>query len=44
MRKCPKCKSENIKRVDYLSIKCVKCDDCGFDESKQYDVYPEEKK
>ena len=42
-RNCPKCKSSNIKIVDYLSVKCIICKDCGFDESKQYDVFPENK-
>ena len=41
---CPKCNSENIKLVDYLGIKAVKCNDCGFDETKEYEVFPEEKK
>ena len=41
---CPKCNSSNTRMVGYLSIKCIKCDDCGFDESKLYDVYPGEKK
>ena len=42
-KKCPKCNSEKIKLVEYLGIKSVKCTNCGFDESKQYDVFPEEK-
>ncbi len=29
--------------VDYLSVKCIVCGNCGYDETKQYDVYPEEK-
>ncbi|MDP3766000.1 MAG: hypothetical protein Q8R04_05800 [Nanoarchaeota archaeon] len=44
MKKCPKCGSENIKFKNYLGIKTIKCNDCGFDESKVYEVYPEEKK
>ena len=41
--KCPKCKSSNVKIINYMGVKCVKCNNCGFDESKQYEVYPEEK-
>ena len=41
--KCPKCKSSNVKIVDYMDIKCIVCKNCGYDETKQYDVYPEEK-
>ncbi|MFH0867696.1 MAG: hypothetical protein V1831_00105 [Candidatus Woesearchaeota archaeon] len=41
--KCPKCKSSNVKIVDYMGVKCIRCNDCGFDETEQYDVYPEEK-
>ncbi len=40
---CPKCKSGNVKMIDYFSVKCIKCYNCGYDETKQYDVYPEEK-
>ena len=43
-KKCPKCASGKIKIIDYMDIKCVICKNCGFDESKQYDVYPEGKK
>ena len=42
MKSCPKCKSGNVKIIDYLGVKCIVCNDCEFDESKQYDVYPEE--
>ena len=41
--KCPVCKSSNIKLVDYIGVKCVLCLDCGFDERKNYEVFPEEK-
>lgn len=27
-----------------MGVKCVVCSNCGYDESKQYDVFPEEKK
>ena len=40
---CPKCGSSKIKIINYMGVKCVVCSDCGFDESKQYDVFPEEK-
>ena len=43
MRKCPKCGSKDIKFYNYLNIKAIKCDNCGFDESSVYDVYPEQK-
>jgi|TARA_B100001971_G_C18088562_1_gene482228 predicted Zn-ribbon and HTH transcriptional regulator len=42
-KKCPKCKSENIELVNYLDIKATKCNDCSYDERKQYEVYPEDK-
>jgi len=42
-KKCPKCKSENIKLVSYLSIKAVKCNDCDFDETKDYEIFPEQR-
>jgi len=41
---CPKCSSDNVKIADYLGIKCVICENCGFDEKSQYEVYPEGKK
>ena len=43
MSKCPKCGSENIKFKNYLGIKAIKCNNCGFDESNIYEVYPEQK-
>ena len=42
--KCPQCKSNNVKIINYIGVKCVVCGNCGFDESKQYEVFPEEKK
>ena len=44
MKSCPKCNSKNVDLVSYMNIKCIKCNNCGYDESKQYEVYPEEKK
>jgi len=35
---CPKCKSENIRVIDYQGIRCVVCRDCKFDERDVYDV------
>lgn len=43
MNKCPKCGSKNIKLKGYLGVNVVKCDNCGFDESAVYEVYPEQK-
>ena len=40
---CPKCNSNNIKVTNYLGIKCIVCKNCGYDDTKQYEVYPEEK-
>ena len=40
---CPKCKSNNIKIVDYLGTKCIICKACNYDATNQYDVYPEQK-
>ena len=44
MKSCPKCNSSNIKIIDYMGVKCIKCSNCGYDESKQYEIYAEEKK
>jgi len=35
---CPKCKSDNIRVIDYQGIRCVVCRDCKFDERNIYDV------
>ena len=43
MPKCPKCSSADIKFKNYLGIKTIKCNTCGFDESSTYEVYPEQK-
>jgi hypothetical protein len=42
--KCPECGSVKIKFIDYMGLKCIKCSNCGLDEAKKYEVYPEEKK
>ena len=41
--KCPKCSSSNIRYLDFSGIKTIKCNNCGFDESSVYEVYPEQK-
>ncbi len=43
MRKCPKCGSKDIKLQNYLGVKTIKCNNCGFDEGSIYEVYPEQK-
>ncbi len=43
MAKCPRCGSENVKSYDYSGIPVIRCDECGFDESSVYEVYPEQK-
>ena len=43
MRKCPKCGYKDIKFYKYLNLDAIKCDNCGFDESAIYEVYPEQK-
>jgi uncharacterized Zn finger protein len=40
---CPKCGSGNIRLVKYMSIKTIKCNNCGFDESGAYYIVPEQK-
>lgn len=42
-RFCPRCRSANIRIVDYLGMSCIICNDCNYDERQQYDLYPEEK-
>ena len=27
-----------------MGVECIICNNCGFDESSQYEVFPEEKK
>ena len=43
-KNCPKCSSNNVKIINYLGVKCVVCNNCGFDETKQYEVFSEEKR
>lgn len=42
-KNCPKCESNNIKLIQYLGVNCIMCKNCGYDESKQYEVFPEDK-
>lgn len=42
-KSCPKCSSNNVKIADYLGVKCLICKNCGFDQTSQYEVYPEQK-
>ncbi|MAG08731.1 hypothetical protein CMO89_04605 [Candidatus Woesearchaeota archaeon] len=43
MKSCPKCKSKKIKLVDYTGIKCVVCEECGYDERDVYEETPDER-
>ena len=43
MRKCPKCGSYNVMPYLYQSVEVIKCNECGFDESNIYEVFPEQK-
>ncbi|MFC1768868.1 hypothetical protein ACFLZX_03825 [Nanoarchaeota archaeon] len=40
---CPKCGSENVKFSVYDGAPIVTCSDCGYDESSDLEVYPEER-
>ena len=42
-KKCPICKSIKIKLEVIGDLEFIKCESCGFDESQDYEVYPEEK-
>ena len=39
--KCPKCSSKDVEIIDYLGMKCIVCAKCGYDESADYDVFPD---
>ena len=41
--KCPKCGSLEVGVENYLGVDCILCKDCGYDECKELEVYPEEK-
>lgn len=40
---CPKCGSEKVEQFLYMKTPCVRCHACGFDESEEYDIVPEQK-
>lgn len=40
---CPKCGSTKTHREKYLDLECLQCESCGYDETAQYEVYPEKK-
>jgi len=44
MKKCPKCGSEKIRTKYYSGSRFAFCLDCGYDESSEVDVCPEENK
>jgi len=41
--KCPKCGSSDVNVTNYLGVKCVICDNCHYDQAKDYEVYGENK-
>jgi len=43
-KKCPRCNSNEVRIIDHMGIICIVCNNCEYDESKQYEVYPEDKK
>lgn len=42
-KKCPICKSTDIKIEIIDDLEFIKCNKCRFDETEDYEVYPEEK-
>ncbi len=40
---CPKCGSNNIDIERYMDIDCLVCKHCGYNETAQYEIYPEQK-
>ncbi len=40
---CPRCKSDNVRLVEYMGIQCMVCNDCGYDERQMYDINPGER-
>ena len=44
MKICPKCKSKDVKLVEYMGVECIVCNNCDFDGRNIYDQYPESKK
>ena len=43
MNRCPRCKSDDVKEVDYMGSIMLVCGNCGYDERQTYDVFPESK-
>lgn len=39
--KCPKCSSEDVEIIDYLGVKCRVCNKCGYDETSEYETFPQ---
>ena len=42
-KKCPVCKSTDIKIEIIDDLEFIKCNKCNFNEANDYEVYPEEK-
>ncbi len=40
---CPKCKSLQVDVEGYQGVSCVICKDCGYDQCRELEVYPETK-
>lgn len=40
---CPKCGSKETKTESYMDINVLICQNCGYDESTIYELYPEQK-
>ncbi|PIN86470.1 hypothetical protein COV19_04670 [Candidatus Woesearchaeota archaeon CG10_big_fil_rev_8_21_14_0_10_44_13] len=41
MRTCPKCGSEKVSLFRYMGVECIRCTDCGYDESVDIDTTPD---
>ena len=42
-KNCPECGSEQTKDIQYFKLKCIMCDNCGYDERCVYEVDPTQK-
>lgn len=42
-KKCPECNSENVRFITKDGKKHLVCNHCIYDETEEFDVYPEEK-
>jgi len=38
---CPQCRSDNTKFVEYMGSKVLVCNDCGYSEIEELEVFPE---